>query len=662
MTDILQPSETEVATLFLRLEGPLQSWGGRTIGRFRRTESIPTKSGVIGLLGAALGLHRGELNQCLDDLNNLMMGVRVDRAGHIEEDYQTVGAKIGVLAADGEIKQSPELKTLYPNRVTYQVGRKESLPDPKSYETIVSPREYLIDASFLVILRGDGELIETLAEAVRNPKWPLFLGRKRCVPGTRIFGGIDNTLTLADAIRRDGPEDQALLAPDKSPSVRVVTDLIGADALGDLIGVDGNDLKRRYERAKLYVTDRLVRLGDPPIQPVHVGRIVLDIEMPRPQSSLDRPDFADSHFGLPGPNRPQRASDPGARKTGRAKSAGRCAFCRFEPADPRDLHAHHLTYGRRGRERVTDDWESTETDDLVMLCCECHAAVSMLEYQSGFGLNRIDPRNARWHARIVAARESRRRHRNRTHPIISAGPRPRIDARGKPLDLIESTIPLNAGSSFAPQSPGNRWLANRHHVHRRLSMAFPDAGGRFAAKGYGVTRDEGGFLYRIESGPVARITVRSRILPDWGRAFAQATWLVKQNVPAPRQLDLTAFDDGTELTFDVETNPVKRLRADGPEGRMGARVPLRDDDALAQWIGRRANNSGFEIMNGSLNIERLGRQTARMTMLPDRHWDGIRFTGRLCVTNAVKIRAALAAGIGPAKAFGFGLLSVAPVQ
>ncbi len=234
--------ENDAGILFLRLEGPLQSWGDRAIGRSRGTALIPTKSGLVGLLGAALGLSRAALNRRLDELNSLAMAVRVDRAGHVAEDYQTVGARIGVVAADGHVKK------------TASTGE---------YEAIISPRDYLVDASFLVLLRGNLATIEELADALRNPRWPLYLGRKRCVPGARVFAGSETGLALADAIRQDGPDDDSLREPDNSRSVRVVSDLIDQNAFGSLVVCEGNDLATRYAAAKSYLHDRLVQLAPP---------------------------------------------------------------------------------------------------------------------------------------------------------------------------------------------------------------------------------------------------------------------------------------------------------------------------------------------------------------------------------------------------------------
>ncbi len=144
-----------VGTLLLRLAGPMQSWG--TASRFdeRDSQLEPSKSGVIGLLCAALGRDRHEP---VDDLARLRMGVRVDREGHLMRDYQTI---MGFLDADGEYE-----------------------PD----RTIVSHRYYLSDAVFLVGLEGDDmALLRRIHDALRAPRWPLYLGRKSFVPSPPVW-------------------------------------------------------------------------------------------------------------------------------------------------------------------------------------------------------------------------------------------------------------------------------------------------------------------------------------------------------------------------------------------------------------------------------------------------------------------------------------------
>lgn len=65
-------------TLLLRLNGPLQSWGSGSLYDNRDTDYYPTKSGVIGLIAAALGIKRGE---SLKELNSLRFGIRIDYQG-----------------------------------------------------------------------------------------------------------------------------------------------------------------------------------------------------------------------------------------------------------------------------------------------------------------------------------------------------------------------------------------------------------------------------------------------------------------------------------------------------------------------------------------------------------------------------------------------------
>lgn len=152
------------ATLLLRLEGPMQSWGTQSRFRIRDTGREPSKSGVIGLLCAALGRPRGA---SVADLAALRMGVRVDREGIVRVDYQTAG---GGDWLNGR----------------YGVTRAEKA----GVETSVSSRAYLSDASFLVGFEAstaDQEhLLARLDDALHAPVWPLYLGRKGYVPSSPV--------------------------------------------------------------------------------------------------------------------------------------------------------------------------------------------------------------------------------------------------------------------------------------------------------------------------------------------------------------------------------------------------------------------------------------------------------------------------------------------
>jgi CRISPR system Cascade subunit CasD len=139
--------------LLLRLCGPMQSWGVQSRFSVRDTGLEPSKSGVVGLLCAALGRPRTD---DVSDLAALHMAVRVDVEGVLRYDYHTAQ---NVLKAGG--------------------GTKDTEP---------SRRYYLSGASFLVALTGDDlPFLQQLCDALHDPVWPLFLGRKAFVPGAPIW-------------------------------------------------------------------------------------------------------------------------------------------------------------------------------------------------------------------------------------------------------------------------------------------------------------------------------------------------------------------------------------------------------------------------------------------------------------------------------------------
>ena len=154
---------SQTATLLLRLEGPMQSWGYRSRFKNRDTGTEPTKSGVIGLLCCALGRDRSE---SVADLAALRMHVRVDLAGRLMTDFHTAGG--GVFRGSEEYFAPTSSGT-------------------KGKNPIILEKQYLADASFVVALEGDSKLIADLAAAVQDPFWPLNLGRKSCPPTLPVF-------------------------------------------------------------------------------------------------------------------------------------------------------------------------------------------------------------------------------------------------------------------------------------------------------------------------------------------------------------------------------------------------------------------------------------------------------------------------------------------
>lgn len=146
-----------MACVLLALTGPAQSWGTTSRFTVRDSGTEPSKSGVVGLCAAALGRKRYEP---IGDLASLRMGVRVDTEGLLQRDYHTAE---GAIKADGSSNK----------------------------EAVVSTRYFLADAAFLVALEGDQELIGRLDRALRQPRWPLFLGRRAFPPAGPVARGVD---------------------------------------------------------------------------------------------------------------------------------------------------------------------------------------------------------------------------------------------------------------------------------------------------------------------------------------------------------------------------------------------------------------------------------------------------------------------------------------
>lgn len=341
-------------TLILRLEGPLQAWGDHT-SKFvvRRTADAPTKSGLIGLLCAALGIARDEATRdWLPRLNQLEMGVRIDRPGIRWWDYHTIGAGY-------------ELPTAGPSKAPYL--REQAL---------LSLREYLCDASFLVALRGNDALIPQLAQALRRPRWTLYLGRKNCPPSRPILEHEPSeSPDLLAALRsipwrprhRDEQPPQVLQCllewRPRSSSQQPPPE-------AELWYDSPRSFQPPAHEPRLVVR-RLLRVGNQQEVPVDERPSLSDVPPPpRP-----RADYTNSQFKARAEQRLQQ-------------DAGLCVFCK-SPATT----VHHVTYKRAGGQE--------ELEDLRSLCRLCHDAVTMLEYGLQMGLERIDPADPNWRPLIL---------------------------------------------------------------------------------------------------------------------------------------------------------------------------------------------------------------------------------------------------------------------
>lgn len=174
------------STLLLRIEGPLQSWGGEGAALRRTTRSEPTFSGVIGLIANALGRRRDE---DVSDLGELRFGVRCDHPGHIMRDYQTAGAG-----------PFPRTAPEFPGGIRQADGK---IPTDRTKRILPTSREMISDAAFLCGLEGDPDLLRTVDDALAAPARPLFLGRKANPPSRplRLNDGLHVDVELIEALK-----------------------------------------------------------------------------------------------------------------------------------------------------------------------------------------------------------------------------------------------------------------------------------------------------------------------------------------------------------------------------------------------------------------------------------------------------------------------------
>ncbi|MCL2625836.1 MAG: type I-E CRISPR-associated protein Cas5/CasD [Cystobacterineae bacterium] len=155
-----------MSTLLLRLAAPLQSWGVDSKFDRRITGRSPSKSGVIGLCAAALGVRRDE-EERIEKLAHLKFGVRIDEPGRLLKDFHMAHKEMFWDSFDRS-----------------RINREKA---SSSYLTI---RYYLSDAAFLVGLEGEKGFLDEIDVAIRTPMFPLYLGRRSCPPEGRVSLGV----------------------------------------------------------------------------------------------------------------------------------------------------------------------------------------------------------------------------------------------------------------------------------------------------------------------------------------------------------------------------------------------------------------------------------------------------------------------------------------
>lgn len=247
-----------------------------------------------------------------------------------------------------------------------------------------------------------------------------------------------------------------------------------------------------------------------------------------------------------------------------------------------------------------------------------------------------------------------------------------------------SCLLIDMGDNPDRPRPGRLWLRNLYRVHQRLCMASPSSVQKendpsflkpFERDGFqhvhGPRTPDQAFLFRIDPlfGGRAMIVVQSAKKPDWDYAFHNARYFL---AAAPQVKPFNPhFEPSQRLRFRLLANPTKKVGTSSKEQKLagrkdnGKRVPV-PADKLEEWLKCRAESEGFRVERfisvqaGYVYMRRDDESRDEEEKQKGVRLRSARYEGILEVTDAGHFRNTLIRGIGPGKAFGFGLLSVAP--
>jgi CRISPR system Cascade subunit CasE len=210
-----------------------------------------------------------------------------------------------------------------------------------------------------------------------------------------------------------------------------------------------------------------------------------------------------------------------------------------------------------------------------------------------------------------------------------------------------------------------RTVGDVQQVHQLVMAGFGSDAGPAARAQHCV-------LHRLEIDPRSGalvLYVQSASDPDWSRlpAGMLAALEDRRNPDVRDLMELDLIASGKLARFRLRANPTRKIGTKSIDGqrRHGHRVPHRNDERCIEWLVRKGSNHGFEIVdNGQVQpnvmlsrepLRRGRRGSAAIT------FEGVRFDGVLRIVEAEAFRAAIINGVGSGKAYGFGLLSFAPV-
>lgn len=183
--------------------------------------------------------------------------------------------------------------------------------------------------------------------------------------------------------------------------------------------------------------------------------------------------------------------------------------------------------------------------------------------------------------------------------------------------------------------------------HQRTWQCFPDRDGR--PRDFLTRLDERERDYRL-----LIVSSHPPIRPEW---CPPDCWQGPKDIPP-------GYFQHSRYRFQLCANPTKKVTVQRPDGtftKNGRREPLRSREDLVAWLKRKGEQGGFAVEESTLCTFPRGREYFQKKGAQGMH-SAVEFQGVLAVTDPARFYETFTRGIGSAKAFGFGLLVIAPLQ
>ena len=239
--------------MLLWFESPLQSWGADSKFSRRDTLEFPTKSGVLGLVLCAMGAS-GEQKDLLARFSNLkqtVLSFQYDRDSLLH-DFQMIGS--------GYDSKNKWQKNFIPKKADGDVPT-------NSDGTKLTHRYYLQNAVFAVLLEVPADLTETIANALQNPVYPIYLGRRCCVPTDFVYQGEFASENEAEQAAKEYAAKKSELRNENLPdyakkSLSLNFKVIDGDfpEKGDVFTL--NDVPIQFGTQKMYRDRRVTKISE----------------------------------------------------------------------------------------------------------------------------------------------------------------------------------------------------------------------------------------------------------------------------------------------------------------------------------------------------------------------------------------------------------------